>query len=359
MNVLLDNIIFHIQKVGGISVYWKELLMRLIYESDIDLYCINKDGTENYIYRELCQSIDLSRIKSLSPIINHRYLPVILQNGNYICHSSYYRPFIIARSKKVVTVHDFMYERFDSGLKRCVHSLQKKIAIANADVVICISQSTKQDLLKYYPEFAFKDIRVIYNGVGATFRNLGEALYKQRTIDLGFSGQFLLVVGNRIGCKNFAVVAEAFNFLSKSFHLVIVGHSLSENEKKMLEKSIDRVHVFTGVNEEELNCLYNRAFALLFPSLYEGFGIPIVEAMKAGCPVITTEYSSIPEVASDAGVYMQSNTAKAMIECVTRLNNSDFRKEIMNRGLLNSERFSWDNTYKQLLDIYKELYGEM
>lgn len=359
MNVLLDNIVFHLQKVGGISVYWKELLMRLFNESDINLYCINKSSIENCIYQELNQNIDLSKIRNLFPVINYRYFPIILQNQNYICHSSYYRPFLISGAKKVVTVHDFMYERFDSGLKKYVHSLQKKLAIANADTVVCISQSTKQDLLRYYPEFSSKNIKIIYNGVGATFRRLDKLSLKQQVMELGFSGQFLLVVGNRVGCKNFVVTAEAFQFLSQSFHLVIVGHPLSENEKRILGKSIDKVHVFTGINEEMLNYLYNQAFALLFPSLYEGFGIPIVEAMKAGCPVITTKYSSIPEIALNAGVYMQSNSAKAIIDCVTLLGNSDFRKEIELQGLLNSERFSWDNTYEQLLEIYRELYEKM
>lgn len=356
MKLLLDNIIFHLQKIGGISIYWKELLKRAISDSEVELQFISENReVDNYIYKELLSEVpELLNIPTIKSWINHRYLPLIPMKlqSNVIFHSSYYRALWNNKAKKVLTVHDFIYEHFDHGLKKSVHSFQKAVALLNADIVICISENTKQDLITLYPKFSEKDIRIIYNGVSNGYFPI-----KENKLDKQNVRPYLLVVGNRVGCKNFGATMDAYiNYLATDYDLIIVGKPLNEDERRTLKECLNQIKIMTGVSEDELNRLYNDAHALIFPSTYEGFGIPIIEAMKAGCPVITTKESCIKEVAGDGGVYMDSLDAKGIIDAVKRINNPQYRKERINSGLIHSSQFSWDKTYEKVKNIYRELY---
>lgn len=352
VNLLVDNIIFEIQKIGGISIYWAELLRRLLSDSDFNLVFAGLPGNHNnYIFQNLLEECpQLKEIRTWKPFVNNRYLPLIYPTNKtpLVFHSSYYRSLYSPNSCQIVTVHDFMYEIFDKGLRRKVHTLQKRNAIANADVVICISQNTKKDLLHYFPEFSNKDIRVVYNGVSDNY-------YKA---NYSYNGRpYLLVVGNRVGCKNFEVTMRSYvSVLHENYDLVIVGKPLNEYESTILSPYLDSVKIFSGIPEEKLNELYNNASALLFPSTYEGFGIPIIEAMKASCPVITTTASCMKEVAGEAGIYLETISEEGMIDAVSILRNKNYVEEIKRKGLIQASNFSWDKTYRQVKDIYYEQY---
>lgn len=354
MKLLLDNIIFQLQRVGGISIYWSELLSRILNDINIDTTFIPiKNENENYIRNELVAKFpEYLQKNKWNPLLNHRYAPIINSGNNSfdIFHSSYYRPYIGKSTKQVVTVHDFMYELFDSGIRRKVHSIQKRMAITNADIIICISENTKKDLLKFYPEFSNKDIRIVYNGVGETFRPL------KKSIEFT-SRPYLLVVGNRVGCKNFGATINAYTEeLYKKYDLVIVGKPLNDDEEKKLAPYSKYITIKTNVPEHKLNELYNNASALIFPSTYEGFGIPVIEAMKAGCPVITTKCSCMKEVAGNAGIYINSLDGNGIVEAVKRLTNFEYTHDIIELGLKQASKFSWDKTYHEVKKIYAELY---
>lgn len=350
MKLLLDNIIFSLQKVGGISIYWKEIIKRAVNDPEIELFFISKPSDQNnFIYQELIAEEPLVvNIPTASTYINNRYLPLITHKRTFnIFHSSYYRPLYMPGVKKVVTIHDFIYEKFDKGLRKGIHSIQKTAAISNADIVVCISENTKTDLLTLYPKFSDKDIRVVYNGVSDGFHQL---------LSKDPKNPYLLVVGNRVGCKNFQTTIQAFRKeLYKDFKLKIVGRSLSEEEIQLFEGSIDRVDVLSNVTEKKLNELYNGAFALVFPSTYEGFGIPVIESMKAGCPVITTTSSCMKEVGGNAAIYMERIDADSIIQAVDRLKETSFRNTAIKRGIEHSHKFSWNKTYTEIKDIYREL----
>lgn len=107
------------------------------------------------------------------------------------------------------------------------------------------------------------------------------------------------------------------------------------------------------VSDEELNTLYNKAFALIYPSSYEGFGLPVIEAQRAGCPVLALNKSSIPEIIGNKDILVADEAVSSFIEKIDKLKNLEFRKRIIADGIENSNRFSWDNTYKGYLEIYK------
>lgn len=360
MHIILDNIIFSLQKSGGISVYWYELISRMLNQSDNKYSFIEENRKDTNIFRNKLK-IDPkcnihSNFKTNSFLYRYRNLDFNIDNKKFIFHSSYYRTLSKSIKKKnniqeIVTVHDFTYERFSSGLKKWVHCWQKKKAINAADVVICISENTKKDLLYFYPQFSNKDICVVYNGVSKDYNVIPELK------ESNHNTPFFLFVGSRIGYKNFDFVVKAVSTL-ENYVLKIVGGRLSKNELMLLEKNLSgRWQFLENVENVQLNVLYNQAFALLYPSSYEGFGIPIVEAMKAGCPFISLKGSSITEVAGEAGFLMDELNFNEFYNGVELIKKN--RDKIIELGLLQADLFSWDKCFNEIVAIYKELNNKM
>lgn len=351
MKIVYDNIIYSLQKVGGISAYWSELSSRLKYsEANAIFYGY---PNPNILMKYL--DIEVQKETSIHYKIN-RYLDFQqkLPQGS-IFHSSYYR---IINQKDVInitTVHDFTYEYYRSGIARLIHSWQKGRAITKSDGIVCISQNTKKDLLKFYPDIKKENIQVIYNGVSDIFYKINEP--SQSLIDSYKKLQdkkYVLYVGERNGYKNFNLAVDVVRKLHNCSLVVVGGGDLSDNEKNILQK--DYFH-YQEISAQDLNVLYNNAFCLLYPSSYEGFGIPIVESMKAGCPVVSTNISSIPEVAGDAGLLVDTIEVNAFVEAILKLENKEFRDTMIIKGLEQAKKFSWDKCFEETLEFYKKIAG--
>lgn len=359
MNVIIDNIIFSLQKSGGISVYWFEIIDRILIQSGVKAFFVEKNKPVENLFRDQLVIDNTHIVENSNKLLRYfsRYRTINIKNRNerFIFHSSYYRTLSKSVKKnnqvrEVVTVHDYTYERFSSGPKKWVHSWQKNKAIAAADVVICISENTKKDLLHFSPQFSYKDIRVIYNGVSSDYYKIPEAISDSTTT-------FFLFVGSRTSYKNFDFAVKAVAALD-NFHLKIVGGQLSQKEIQLLDDYLKGRWTYVGIiSNIELNICYNTAFALLYPSSYEGFGIPLVEAMKAGCPFIALQCSSITEVAGNAGFLMNTLSIDKFKEGVAFIQTN--RDEIIEKGLQQSHLYSWDKCYTEVVAIYKELYKEL
>jgi len=204
-----------------------------------------------------------------------------------------------------ITVYDFTYEYYRSGIVRRVHSFQKARAIKRADGIICISENTKKDLKKFYPDIDGQRIRVIYLGISDDFFPLKEK--KNDLLDVRDDKKVILYLGSRMKYKNFDLAVEVVSSLTEYKLTIVGGGELTKSEMALLRKKLGaRFHYVSSLSPVQLNGLYNSAFCLLYPSLYEGFGLPIGEAMKAGCPVVTTGFSSIPEVCGDSCLMVDS-----------------------------------------------------
>lgn len=356
MNLILDNIIFTLQKSGGISVYWSELIKKLKKVNYTFKYIEKNKLIDKNIFRNDLKLNTNDRLEATIYPILHRYLPlnIKMNNQSIIFHSSYYRTLSRKTRKRnnvieIVTVHDFTYERYSSGLKKWIHVWQKKKSILNADIILCISENTKIDLLEFYPKFQEKDIRVIYNGVSDSF-------YTLKGYENIFENYFLYV-GARHEYKNFKFVVNSLSLL-KDFKLKIVGSKLNKQELKLLEEILpNRWEHFIDIDNDRLNILYNKAFALFYPSNYEGFGIPVVEAMKAGCPFIALKKSSIPEIASSMDCLMNNLTSEEFIKVFEIIKNK--REELVNCGIEKAKEFSWDKCFTEVLNIYKEVNNKL
>lgn len=292
----LDNIIFSLQGSGGISAVWFEHLRRLLSAKDYgnSLKLIEYDTAISNVFRKELQIDDAFIWHGSSKLLKlKRYIDPPLKSVSepFVFHSSYYRTCSNKNAINITTVHDFTYEYFAKGLAKYLHSWQKYRAIRNAGIIICISENTKKDLLRFVPDTDESKIRVIYNGVSEDYYPINDT----RSND----PSFVLFVGARGGYKNFDITVEAIK--DTSLDLVIVGSPLSDIEIKYLDSTlgINRYRYAGRISNKELNELYNSAFCLLYPSSYEGFGIPVIEAQKAGCPVIAANRSSIPEIIGD------------------------------------------------------------
>ncbi|MFV0267751.1 MAG: glycosyltransferase family 4 protein [Draconibacterium sp.] len=362
MKLYFDNIIFSLQAAGGISVVWYELIKRALADNDMDIYFL-EDVNKN-ILRQL---LDIPHHRRLGcplaklPLKFQRYLNPNIQKAKGIFHSSYYRTANSSNLLNVTTVHDFTYEYYRKGVAKTVHSWQKGNAIKNADKVICVSNNTKSDLLKFYPDTPPEKIEVIYNGVDESYGVLSSCSINQLEKLVPFnSKEYAVFVGDRkSNHKNFRVAVESCK--KTDTPLVLIGGGvITEKEKKLFEQTKFKQHEhLSGISNTQLNIIYNNALCLLYPSSYEGFGIPVIEAQKAGCPVVAANNSSISEIAKGSAILIEDIDPESFADKIILLKVAPaLVDQLTTNGITNANRFSWDICYQQTKNLYLKMYKE-
>jgi mannosyltransferase len=256
----------------------------------------------------------------------------------------------------VTTVHDLIYEKFCKGIGATVHLRQKEVALRKSNCIVCVSENTRKDLFEHYPFCIDKKVVVISNGVDSFFKS-EETSQLISKIGLNNTSSYFLYVGNRGGCKGFSVTYDALDFLQGSLPCLVVGDPFTTNELSEIRARGHENNIFNlgKVSDIELNNLYSKASFFFFPSLYEGFGIPPLEAMMAGCPVLASNCSSVPEVVGDAGILFDPIDLASLRNGLSRIMQTDVKLELISLGLKRSSSFNWNS----VIDAYSALYSEL
>lgn len=340
--VYVDTIIFDLQRAGGISVYWYEIINRMLSDKDIEPYFIVSDAPKNNIYWEKL-SLPKDRVIKCNKFLN-RYRSVnYSESRKHVFMSSYYRVSGNRNAVNVTIVHDFTYEYYSNGLKKFIHHNQKMKAINKSQKVICISKNTQLDLNR----FSKKRVEsvVIYNGVSDKYKvmtdeEIAEAvkLFEAPIDKIINSGKYLLFIGQRGGYKNWKAAVEIFKQLADEYSMISVGGGeMTQQENEFLGHALTRHHYLTALSEDKLCLLYNKAYCLLYLSEYEGFGLPVAEAAQCGCPVVAMNRSSIPEIA-------EKNDLVQLVEKIEPLKSDLTHKESV-------KKFSWLATYDAIKEV--------
>jgi len=357
--IYFDNAIFNLQKIGGISIVFSALIKKLKQSDAVEINMVvnNKkdadDSQKNITYEGLSEGINTVSEMRL-PKILQRFAPLLKKlPAGVIYHSTYNRYSFQKNILKVITVHDLGHEKkiMQQGIKRLVHVFFKRIAIAAADGIICVSESTKKDLMLYYGNVVKnKFIKVIYNGLSEDFVS-----YDVGNVQVKGSNA-ILFVGSRYGYKNFDKAVRAVSE-TRDFEMIVAGGgALSQEDKNLLDESLPgRYSVEVDISTPQLRNLYSNSFCLLYPSSYEGFGLPILEAMASGCPVVCCDNSCIREVAGSAALIVAKPGVEDLLSAINLLGHDQTRRKMISEGKIHSANFSWDNTVTNTIKFYKEL----
>ena len=252
------------------------------------------------------------------------------------------------------------------GTKAFYHKNIERI-ISEVGTIFTISNHARTDILRYFPE-AKEKVIVTHLGVDDRFQ-YQPAIARSFLTVFGYPKEtppFLLYVGETQPRKNVHGLITAFaelpSAIRKNMHLVIVGHSLRRDYRETLfslvqKKNLrDVVHFYADVSHNDLVKFYNAAHAFVFPSFYEGFGIPVVEAMKCGCPVLTSNTSSLPEVGGNAAVYVDPNDLDALKEKLRQIIDDDgLRRSLREKGFVQAAKFTWRKTAELTYDGYRKI----
>jgi glycosyltransferase involved in cell wall biosynthesis len=274
-----------------------------------------------------------------------------------ICNIGYYRNI----SRKIITVHDLIFYVYSSNYLKKILSKVVYQGLHTSDYIISDSESTKKDIIKYFkiPE---KKIKVIYLGVSTRFRQLPFLELSKLFVKYGLEQdcQYVLHVGRPEPRKNLITLLKAFKKMlidSKlnSVRLLKINALSKQEERAVIEFGLQKyVRVLKSVPEDDLISLYNIADVFVFPSYYEGFGFPPLEAMACGTPVITSNSSSIPEIVSDAGILVDPNDEDGFANAIHEvLKDNTLQNEMTLKGLVRARLFNWQKTARETLDIYR------
>jgi glycosyltransferase involved in cell wall biosynthesis len=369
MRIAFDSQVFGWQTYGGISRYFCELAAGLSEQPGCGVAII----APLYVNRHLAGKAGARFVHGMwvPPVPGIRRLVRALNNtlsgramaryDPHILHQTYYEPTVLRRrptgSKVVLTVFDMIHERFPSSFSPLDMTRERKsAAAASADHVICISESTRRDLLELL-NVSSERVSVVHLGPSECLTPDVASRYKVER-------PFILHVGLRGGYKNFDTLLRAYAMsplLRSHFDLIAFGGGRFTSAERSLMRTLglssDRVRQISAT-DRVLGGLYSEASVFVYPSLYEGFGIPLVESMQLGCPVVCGKTSSLPEVVGDAAEFCESRSAEDMRRGIENVvSDTALRAALVCRGRERVKLFSWERCCRETLAVYERLHA--
>jgi glycosyltransferase involved in cell wall biosynthesis len=380
MKILYDHQIFTLQKFGGISRYFTQIIsnfpdhistdISIRYSNNEYLNNLNKVcPLEKYIdpFERFAYGIKFRGKERLFNFMEKKFpnkyqsyysknkeisIAYLKKQDFDIFHPTYYDSYFleyIGNKPFVLTVHDMIQELFPELLNDIPTIIQKDKLAKKAAHIITVSENSKKDIIDILniPE---KKISVVYHAV---------SLIKGKS-PFNLPQNYFLYVGERNHYKNFSFFVLSIEQIlkkRKDIFVVCTGKPFNTSEIQLLtDLNIRNNFVAVFVKEEEIFDVYNQAIALVFPSYYEGFGIPILEAFGSSCPVILSNSSCFPEIAQDCALYFPPKNIKQFRYCLEKIiDDTSLRTSMINKGKMRFKDFSWPDSTRKTLDIYKRV----
>jgi glycosyltransferase involved in cell wall biosynthesis len=360
MRIIYDGSIYQEQGVGGINRYFANLISRLPPDFEPHLTSCRSPSVTDPSHQHLrIHRFGRFRPRRFSVKLERIYFGRVQDSIAFdLAHPTYYtllsqRQVSEYRCPVVITVWDMIHELFPELDPSGRVAQQKRQAIEVADAVLCISENTKRDLLAHHriPESKIR-VTTLASDLDASVVEGNE----RRP-----SRPYFLYVGARAGYKNFDGLLLAFasaRTLVPDVALCAVGSPFSRDETRRIAELglTGRVEAYGPASDRQLVALYRHCIAFVYPSLYEGFGIPPLEAMQCGTPVVASNRSSIPEVVGDAGVLFDPSRGDELTDILVGLvRDPASRAPLIERGYQRARMFSWEQTARQTIDVYRKL----
>jgi glycosyltransferase involved in cell wall biosynthesis len=381
MKILYDYQIFQSQKIGGISKYFTEIIAHFAKKNKFEVAILvsnNKHLSVHFNHllkpRRIITTADFFKkynfrgklrvyhlFKRIFPFvfneynrINYDYSTSKLKRNNFdIFHPTYYDPYFLDFLKNkpfVLTVHDMIHEKFIELFHEDVSAQptieNKKKLIIKASHIIAISENTKKDIIEIYGVSESK-ISVVYHAT---------SILENQYVDLDLPKEYILFVGSRYNYKNFRGFVESIAelLIENEMNLLCIGQAFNPSEIDFLKELNIQNHCHHKiVNDSELYQIYNSALFFVFPSYYEGFGIPVLEAFQSRCPVLLSNTSCFPEIAQDAAIYFDPYIKKDMREKVEyMIQNKEVREDLIRKGTKRVQDFNWTISSEQTAEVY-------
>jgi glycosyltransferase involved in cell wall biosynthesis len=366
MDIFFDHQTFSLQEFGGISRYYAELISGINHTSSNRAFLPLLFSNNVYLKElglsksGLLPNVQFYKKQQIIYRSNQAYSISKLQKQPFnVFHATYYDPYFISYLKGrpfTVTFLDMIHEKLSAQFPELsdggLITKQKQFLANRADRIIAISESTKQDIVELLNVDPNK-IDVIY--LGNSLKPIGRS-----TIEKSNPEPYLLFVGRRERYKNFEGLLRAIHPLLKKYRLKLLcagGDVFSKSENMLIYSlGVNNLIEQRAINDQTLLMLYRQAIAFIFPTLYEGFGIPVLEAFACDCPCIVSNLSSLPEVAGDAAMYIDPTLPESIVEAIEQLlHNSQLRQELVKKGRERLTHFSWSHTVDKTLNLYKAL----
>lgn len=369
MNVVVDGIVFEMQSRGGVSRIFAETFPRLCeISNDISITLFTTRSLRQSLPISPCMAHRLipapARILRPSRFFGRLHLPVrsaLIRHGarnrmDSIWHSTYYTMPYRWQGPVVVLVHDMIHEMFPELFNDAQDDefrVRKKTCIEAADLVTTVSLTTKRDVQRIY---GLDESRI------SAIHLAPSSIFKPRSVSGEIGFPYFLYVGGRVHYKNFALVLSAFHkWRERSDRkLLVVGDPWTLEETARYGQLLNEGHVklLPPQSDESLANLYSGAEGLIYPSLYEGFGLPLVEAMASGCPIVASRIPSTEEVAADSPIYFDPLDEDGLVEALDVMLDPDIKRDCRRKGLERSRDFSWGRTAAELLAGYERALSE-
>ena len=352
IKIVIDGVFFQLAK-SGIARVWHAALVELLHRQDIEIFLLD---------RGMCPT--LPKVNKLqfpdyafrSTTADSELIELMCKNVSAdLFISTYYTTPL--ETPSIALVHDMIPERFGFDLGARAWQ-EKEMCISHAQRHLCVSNQTKMDLLEFYPELDSENVRVAYNGVDHEIFKPKSALSIDILLaEVGIKQPYFIIVGSRSqhrGYKNIELFFKAIDVLPSFRCDVLLVGGEAEIQDWATAAILKGCNVKRAdLSDEQLAAAYSGATALVYPSLYEGFGLPVVEAMACGCPVITTTRGSLAEIASNSAQVIDGTSVHEMADAIQTIQDPMTANRLRDAGLEHAGMFRWNKFSNTLLELAK------